>query len=71
MHMGVFKSLLMTVATVPAFYILAILFGAPLLSHFEDTFVFAAVLSLFTTLPLALSCGNDVESAADLIFDAM
>uniref|UniRef100_A0A0N5AIV1 Nitrogen permease regulator 2-like protein n=1 Tax=Syphacia muris TaxID=451379 RepID=A0A0N5AIV1_9BILA len=40
---------------VPVFYITAIIFGAPLLSHFLPTFLFSAVLSVFCLCPLTIS----------------
>jgi len=60
---------ILVAVSVPLFYVLAVLFGAPFLSHFEDTFVFASVLTLFSTLPIVVSCGGDNEHLCELIFE--
>ncbi|KAI1716491.1 GPI biosynthesis protein family pig-F domain-containing protein [Ditylenchus destructor] len=53
--------------SIPVFHILAVLFGAPLLSNFEDTFVFSLVLSALTVVPLLFVLESDDESLIDFL----
>ncbi|MFH4980187.1 hypothetical protein AB6A40_006896 [Gnathostoma spinigerum] len=43
------------VESIIGFYILAVLFGAPFLSHFLATFIFSIVVSIVSVLPLAIT----------------
>ncbi|KAI1724273.1 GPI biosynthesis protein family pig-F domain-containing protein [Ditylenchus destructor] len=53
--------------SIPVYYILAVLFGAPLLSNFEDTVVFSLVLSALTVVPLLFVLESDDESLIDFL----
>uniref|UniRef100_A0A914BZH1 Phosphatidylinositol-glycan biosynthesis class F protein n=1 Tax=Acrobeloides nanus TaxID=290746 RepID=A0A914BZH1_9BILA len=67
--MGYIKSVFCSIATIPVFYITAVLFGAPLLSNFDDTFVFSAVLALFASFPLFYSTNGDFDQLCDIVLD--
>ncbi|KAK5650126.1 hypothetical protein RI129_001155 [Pyrocoelia pectoralis] len=45
------------------YYCLAVLFGAPFLSSHEETFMFALLLTVLTTLPSCLAVGADLTTA--------
>lgn len=54
------KSLATLVILLMIYYIVAILFGAPLFIEQEETFMFALVLTIITVLPLLFSLGPDL-----------
>lgn len=54
------KSLFTLLISSVVYYIVAILFGAPVFSEQEETFMFSLLLTILTVLPLLLSVGPDV-----------
>ncbi|VDM96333.1 unnamed protein product [Thelazia callipaeda] len=57
-----------TVLSVPIVYAIAVLWGAPLLSHFGATFFFSCVFTLVVVLPL-LSVAENVEHLDTILFE--
>ncbi|TKR73962.1 hypothetical protein L596_021199 [Steinernema carpocapsae] len=57
-----------SLAAFPIFYVVAVLFGAPVFSHFWETATFAAVISLFTAIPLVLASDGDYNSLYRIAF---
>lgn len=56
----IFKSIYVIIGSMATFYLLAVLFGAPLLSEFEETYMFAALLSVLCVFPSCLNLGPDM-----------
>jgi phosphatidylinositol glycan class F len=67
--MNVIRTINHTAAAVPIFYFIAVIFGAPFLSHFSENFVFALTLSLATALPLTATT-KDNFALQELIYEA-
>lgn len=56
---NIFKALIMIVLSIAAFYVVAVLFGAPFYSAQEETFMFSVLLTILVVLPLILNLGLD------------
>jgi len=63
--------LIFTFASIPIYYTLAIIFGAPFFSEGISTLEFSVVLSFLTTLPICLSTSAKQHLIAQLIFDLL
>lgn len=57
------KSLFILLASLIIYYIIAVLFGAPVFSEHEETFMFSLLLTILTVLPLLLNLGADITIA--------
>uniref|UniRef100_A0A1I7Z490 Na_H_Exchanger domain-containing protein n=1 Tax=Steinernema glaseri TaxID=37863 RepID=A0A1I7Z490_9BILA len=55
------------VVAFPVFYACAVLFGAPVFSHFIETATFAAVLSAFTVTPLVFASDGDYNALYSIV----
>ncbi|KAK0401335.1 hypothetical protein QR680_015722 [Steinernema hermaphroditum] len=58
-----------TLAAFPVSYVVAVLFGAPAFSHFAETATFAAVISVFTALPLVFAADGDYNTLFSIAFE--
>ena len=69
--MSLIKSLIFTIASIPIYYTLAIIFGAPFFSEGISTLEFSIVLSVLTVLPICLSTSAKQQLIAQLVFDLL
>ncbi|EFA06524.1 phosphatidylinositol-glycan biosynthesis class F protein [Tribolium castaneum] len=53
------KNVLVLLLLFATIYVVAVLFGAPILSDFEETCMFSLIVTTFTALPLCLYFGGD------------
>lgn len=55
----IFKFAVIIISATSIFYIVAVLFGAPLCSEQEETFMFSVLMTVLTVFPLVLHLGID------------
>lgn len=68
---NVLKGCMLLVTSVIAFYVIAVLFGAPLYSAQEETFMFSVLLTVLAVLPLLLNLGLDTTTSVLLSATAL
>lgn len=56
---NIVKSVFTISAMVGIYYIIAVLFGAPFMTHQEENLMFSLILTVLTVLPICLHCGHD------------
>lgn len=56
---NIIKSVVTISAMVGIYYIIAVLFGAPFMTHQEENLMFSLILTVLTVLPICLHCGHD------------